>query len=103
MLADRLKKLADEAVGRPVGKADLAATLAYSEQLGRGAVLVGREHYAEGGHDHVEPGVRKGQSFGVGLSELDREPFGLGTLPGAFEECRHIIAGDHVAPAAGGG
>ena len=72
VLADGLEQLADEAVRRPVGEADLAAGLADAQQLGRGAVLVGREHHAEGRDDDVEAAVRERQRFGVGLAELDR-------------------------------
>ena len=31
------------------------------------------------------------------------EPLGGGALAGALEQRRHVVGGDHVAPAAGGG
>ena len=102
MLADSLEELADEAVRRPVGQADLAAVLADADQFGGGAILVGREHDAEGRDDNVETRVGEGQRFGVGLAEFDVEPFGRGALAGALEQCRHVVGGDHVAPTACG-
>ncbi len=103
VLADGLEELPDEAFGRPVGKADPAAALADANQLGRGAVLVGGEHHPEGRDDRVEALVRERQRFRVGLAELDVEPFGRGALAGALEQRRHVVGGDHVAPATGGG
>ena len=103
VLADGLEQLADEALRRPVGEADLAAALADASQLGRGAVLVGREHHAEGRDDDVEAAVGKRQRLRVGLAELDVEPLGLGALAGALEQRGHVVGGDHVAPAPRGG
>src|SRR3546814_1047211 len=54
VLADGLEDLADEALRRPTGKADLAAALADTNQLTRRAVLVGREPHPEGRGDRIE-------------------------------------------------
>jgi hypothetical protein len=77
--------------------------LADADEFRGGAILVGREHHAEGRHDNVELGVGEWQCFGIGLAEFDSEPFGLGAFACALKEGRHIVGGDHVAPAAGGG
>ena len=103
MLADRLEQLADETIGRPIGEADLAARLADTDQLRRGLFLVGGEHHAEGRDDDVEAAVLEGQRFGVGLAELDLESLGGGSLARLFEQSRHVVGGDHVAPAPRGG
>ena len=68
-------------------------------QLGGGAVLVGREHHAEGRDHHVEAAIRERQRFRVGLAELDVEPFGGGAFAGALEQRGHVVGRDHVAPA----
>src|SRR5262249_27639137 len=47
-LADDLEDLADESLRRPVGETHPAAALAHADELGGGALLVGREHDAEG-------------------------------------------------------
>jgi hypothetical protein len=99
-LADGLEELADEALGRPVGKADLAAALADADHLGRGAVLVGGEHHPEGGDHHVEAAVRERQRS-VGLRNR-WEPLGRGAFAGTLEERGHVVGGDHVAPTTGG-
>jgi len=103
VLADGLEQLADEAVGCPVGKTDLSAVLADADQLGSGALLIGREHHPEGRNDDIEAAARKRQRLGVGLAKLDIEPFGSGAFTGALEQRRHIVGGYHLAPATGGG
>ena len=40
------------------------------------------------------------QRLRVGLAERDVEPLGVGALAGALEQRRHVVGGDHVAPAA---
>ena len=86
-------------VGRPVGEADLAAGPAHPRELGRGLLLVGREHHAEGGERHVERAVLELEVLGVGLLELHREALGAGARPGPLEQRRDIVGGDDVAPA----
>jgi len=97
--ADRLEHLADEAFRRPVGEADLAAGLADTQKLGRGPVLVGREHHAEGRDHGVERAVGEGERLGVGLLELDAPAFGVGARPAALKQRRDIVGRDDVAPA----
>ena len=70
-----------------------------ADQLGGGAVLIGREHDAEGRDDDVEAGIGKGQGLGIGLAEFDIEPFGRGPLAPALEQRRHIVGRDDLAPA----
>ena len=86
VFAERLEQLADEAVRRPVGEADLAAGLADAQQLGRGLVLVGREHHAEGRDDGVERAVGERQRLGIGLPEFDRQAFGRRARAAALEQ-----------------
>jgi hypothetical protein len=102
VLADCLEKLADEAFGRPVGKADFSAVFADADEFRGGAILVGREHHTEGRHNNVKPGVGERQCFGIRLAEFDIEPFGLGALECALKQGRHIVVGDHVEPRPGG-
>ena len=74
-----------------------------ANQLCGGAVLIGSEHHAERRDDDVEALILKRQSFSVGDAELDLQPVGIGTFAGALEQCRHVVACDHVAPAPRGG
>ena len=103
MLTNSFEKLADEALGRPVGKADLAAMLADTNKFARSAILARGEHHAEGRHNNVERGVGEGEGLRVSSKEFDVEPFGLGSFAGALEKGRHIVRGGYVAPTAGGG
>ena len=100
VLAERLEHLADEALRRPIGQPDLAARLADAQQLGRGLVLVGREHHAEGRDDHIKACVGERQRLGIGLAEFDGQPLGGGALAAALEQRRHVVGRGHVAPAA---
>ena len=86
-------------LARPI----LPPCLQTRSSLGRGAILVGREHHPEGRDDDVETGVGERQRFGVGLAELDGEPFGVGAFAGAIEQRGHVVSGDHLAPAPRGG
>jgi hypothetical protein len=95
--------LADKAFRRPVGEADLASAPANAKQLRRSLVLVGREHDAEGGDDHIEAGVGEGQRLGVRFLELDRKALGAGADAPTLEEARHVVRRDHIAPTAGCG
>ena len=72
VLGDDAEELADRAVGDPVGHADAATRLADPQQLVRCLLLVGGEHRAEDGGDHVELAVAEGKLGGVALDELDR-------------------------------
>ena len=80
-----LEHLADEAIGRPIGQANLASTHADARHLGCSTVLVGGKHHPEDRDDNVEAGVRKWQRLRVGLAELDVEAVGSGALAGALE------------------
>ena len=102
MLADGLEELADEAFRRPIGEADLAAWLADTNQFGRRALLVRREHHAKGRDDDIERPVLEGQRLGIGFVKLDMEPLGGGTLPSSLEQGRHVVGGDDIGPAPGG-
>ena len=88
VLADRLEQLPNEAVGGPIGEADLAAALADPDQFGAGTVLVGREHHAEAGDDDIEAAIGERQSFGIRLTELYAEPVGQRALTGPIEQGR---------------
>ena len=101
--AEGLEQMADEAVRRPVGEADLSARAADARQFVGGPLLIRREHDAEGRQNDVEAGVREGQRFGVGLPERDRQAVGLGTLPAALEQRADIVGRHDVAESAGGG
>ena len=57
-----------------------------ADQLGGGAILIGREHDAEGRDDDVETGIGEGQGLGIGLAEFDVEPFGRRPLAPALEQ-----------------
>src|SRR6185369_7110869 len=48
VLADELKQPADEALGRPIGEANSATATADAHELARGALMIRREHDAEG-------------------------------------------------------
>src|SRR5215208_533223 len=74
VLADRLEELADEAFRRPVGEPDLAAGLGDANELAGGALLIGGEHYSEGGDHDVEALVAEWQGLRVGLAECNVEP-----------------------------
>jgi hypothetical protein len=54
--------------------------------------LEGREH-------GVEAGIGERQRFGVGFLELDQQAIRLGAQAAALQEARHIVGGDHLAPA----
>jgi len=64
----------------------LAAGLADAKHLGRGLVLVGREHHAEGRDHGVEARFGERQRLGVGLLELNAPAFGLGALAATIEQ-----------------
>ncbi|KAG1532040.1 hypothetical protein G6F50_016379 [Rhizopus delemar] len=103
VLTDGLEDLADEALGRPVGHAELATGAADADQFGGGLVVIGREHYAEGGNDGVEAGGCKGQGLGIGFLDFDLQSCGRGAFTGASQQRGHVVGGDHLAPAAGRG
>ena len=81
MPADQLEQLADEALGRPVGHAEAAARAQHAQHLVGGALVVGREHRAEGRQHDVEAAVGERQVLDVGDLERYRQAFGAG--PGA--------------------
>ena len=100
MLGDDSKRSLDGTVGDPVGHPDPAAGLADAQQLGRGLLLVGREHRAEDRGDDVELAVAEGEVRGVALDELDVEPLGRCALAAALEQGRDEVDAHHVAPRA---
>jgi hypothetical protein len=55
----------------------------------------------QGRHD-VEAVVGERQRLGVGLAEADGKSIGRGALARALEQRRHVVGGDHVAPATRG-
>jgi hypothetical protein len=76
---------------------------AHPQQLGGGALLVGGEHRAAGGQDHVEGVVGEGQVLGVALLEGRLQPFGLGAPAGVIQQRGDVVDADDLAEAAGGG
>jgi hypothetical protein len=101
--AHRPEQLADEPLGRPGRKRDRTAGPADPQQLGRSALLVGREHHADDGHDGVERRVGVRQLLRVAVLEVDREPFGGGPRPTAVEQLGYVVdAGHHAAASRGG-
>ena len=100
ILAERLEELADEALRRPVGETDLAARPAHAHHLGRGLLLVGREHDAEGRDDRIEGVVGEGEGFRIGSAEIDLEPIGVGAFAAALEQRRYVVGRHYIAPAA---
>ena len=103
VFADGLEQLADEALRRPVGQADLAARAADAHQFVRGLLLIRREHDAEGRKHDVEAGIGEGKRFRIGLLERDRQAVGLGALAPALEKRADIVGRHDVGEAAGRG
>jgi hypothetical protein len=79
-----------------------AAGPADAQELGRGLILVRREHDPEGRHDGVEARVGERQSLGVGFLERDCQAFGCGAPARVLQQRRDVVAGDDIAPAARG-
>ena len=98
IFAERLEDLSDKTFRRPVGEADLALGLADPQQLGRRAVLVRREHDAEGGEHRVEAVIVERQVFRVGFPEFDLHAFRRGARLAAFQQRRHVVGRGDVAP-----
>ena len=98
-----LEHLADEAVGRPRREPDAAARARDARQLGRGLLVVGREHGAEDRERGVEGRVRHRDVLGVALDQVDVEALGLGAAPAAVEQRGHVVDADDVAAVAGRG
>ncbi len=103
VFADGLEQIADEAVRRPVGHADLAAWTADADELARGLHLVRREHDAEGRKHDIEAVVREGKRFRIGFLEGDRQAVGFGTFAAALEQRADVVRRHDVGEAAGGG
>ena len=66
-------------------------------------MVVGREHHAEGGEDHVEARVRIRQVLGVRHLEGDVEAFRFRAAAAALEERGNVVGGGHGREAAGRG
>ena len=89
--------------GRPVRETYLSAGFADAQEFGRGSVLIGREHHAEGRDDDVERAIGERQRLGVGLLEFDGQAFGRCARATALQQTRNIIRRNDVAPAMRGG
>ena len=100
MPAEHLEHLADEAFGRPVRHADLAAAPADAEHLAGRLELVGREHHAEGRDHGVERAALEGKLLGVGDLEVDVQAFRVGPGAAALEQGLDVVGRGDVAPAA---
>jgi len=98
--SDDLEHLADEACRRPVGEPDATSWPADPDQLCGGALGVGDEHDAEGRQDGVEGAVVEGQVFGVGDTDLEAQPVGLGAALRPVEENLDVVGSGHRAAAA---
>ena len=72
-------------------------------QLSGGAVLVGREHHAEGRDNDIEAAIRERQASASASWKLICRPFGGGALTCAIKERGHVVRRDHVAPTPRGG
>jgi len=94
--------LADEALRGPVGKANLPATPAHPDHLGRGAFLVDREHRAERRHHGIKALVREWQRFDITVDETHPHRFGLDSLTAALHEIGAMVGGCDFTPAARG-
>src|SRR5215831_2477148 len=95
-----LEHLADETLGRPVGKPDTAAGATYACKLGSRSRVVGREHHAERRKNDVEARLRIRKRFGIGDLELDVETLGAGAVGAALEKTGHVIGRRHAGSAA---
>src|SRR2546425_521684 len=102
VFADGFEYLADEALRRPVGEADLAARTADAEELARRLLLIWRKHDAEGGKDDIEAGIREGKRFRIGLLERNGQAVGCRTYAPAVEQRGDIVRRHDVGEAAGG-
>ena len=98
IFAERLEDLSDKTFRRPVRQADLALGLADPHQLGGRAVLVRREHDAEGGEHRVEAVVIERQIFRVGFPEFDLHAFRRGARLAALQQRRHVVGRGDVTP-----
>ena len=86
--------------GRPVGHREAAARPQHAHHLVRRALLVGREHGAEGGEHDVERAVGVGKRLDVGFLEVHGEPLGAGALAALVEQGRDVVGrGDAGEPA----
>ena len=74
VLAERLEQLADEAVRRPVGEADLAAGRQTRSSSAAALSWFGVNITPKVETHDVELRIGERQRLGVGLLELDREP-----------------------------
>ena len=88
--------------GTHVASADRPARTADADELSRRARLVRREHRTVDREDRVELPVGEGNRLGVALTQVDGDALGLGAPASAFEEVRHVVDADDLAPAAGG-
>ena len=97
--ADQLEQLADEALRRPVGHAEAAARTQHAQHLVGGALVVGREHRAEGREHDVEAPVGERQVLDVGDLERHRQSFGLGPRRALVEQGGHVVGRGDVGEA----
>jgi len=87
-------------VRRPMSEANLPATPAYPDHLGRGSLLVDREHRAERRHHGVKTLVREWQRLDITVDETHAHRFGLDSLTAALPETCAMIGGGDFTPAA---
>ena len=71
--------------GRPVGETHLPAAPAHPDHLGRGALLVGREHRAEAGQHGIEALVGERQPVDIAVDDAHAHRFGFEPLPARVE------------------
>ena len=104
VLADGLEQLADEALGRPVGHADLAARPAHAQQLAAARCGLGANMQPKVETHGVEAAVVERQRLDVGFAEVDVAAARRRRVRGrASSSARHVVGGGHLAPAARGG
>src|SRR4029078_5352813 len=101
VFADGLEQLADKALGRPIGEADLASPAADAREFICGLLLIGREHDTEGGKQKISALIREGKSFSVGLLEGDWQAVGFGPLASALEQRADIVRRHDISETAG--
>ena len=93
--------MADKALRRPVGEADLAAPADHTQHLGRGLFVVRREHHAKSREHGIEAAIGIGQGLDIGDGELDRQMLGLGAGAALVEQFADIVGRGHIGEAAG--
>ena len=91
VLGDRQEEAADVALGLPGDDAEAPAGRQHARDLARGALVVRREHAAEGRDDDVERSVLEREVLGVPLDPLGLDPGGGGVAPRVLEQLRRDV------------